>query len=772
MRSALLVLLLVLVAGSVNAVSVRLDVDAVNVTDLAGVQLSLNYSQGLSFIGSSQGTFLSQNGFVQTIFLPPVVSSVSINDSLVVRLPEYTVNASSFTISKPTISINFSDVVNTVPDYFYGAVLTGAEVNGSDIYPVAGGPGVKSDFLWHQQMLGIANVNYGRADMGFECSMPNPNRVTRKTGASALCNINLRKAQVKYQYDTGGKFLLIAAYMPTWLSDNRSNCVSNRQRCMPSNMTTWTEIVVQYIDEVTENGTYIDAIEVEIWNEAYLGMFFLPDGTKEERASEYSRLYNATYAAIKAKYPQVRVGGPVATYGYADGPYFGDYFFNVTDPSTVDFVTIHEYGDNSLKDDITKAMNRIRAHSGYENKPVKITEWQSSNANVQNNLPDDYMRYMTNAFMRILNTEPNIETMVWYQWQEPNKYSHGAQWFSEYPKNFNMVSEPRLDNGTYVGFRLYNQFGDYYFKGSSITRSNSSSSAVQVMAGEGTWKHFTYTDSTRGATNVSINLTGVSAVSITDMSDSTIEFPVVNGYAIIGPGGNGTRMFRVNEASRPPLGVVGSGTLLSFLFSASANASPNDFGASMLLSDSNAIMLSNSFVALKVYNDGVLWSSSSAQNNTSTSPVQNNTTVVPPAQNSTNITLPVDNSTNITLPVDNSTNITVPSNSTNVTLPVDNSTNVSVPLDYLNQPITVVPPSLGGGGGSSGSVPVVTFVDESVPTASGLQNDNPILKIGSDGVRSVPSSSVPVEKSSAPLWVAAGLISILGGYLLAAAILV
>ena len=437
-----------------------------------------------------------------------------------------------------SLSIDFSKTINTVPDYMYGTNVKGSGGNPSYIY-LDGTTRALANYTWHRQMIDAANINYMRKDMYLECNSKADGTFWHTGDCS---NIDISTSQVEWAAQSGKKMLFIASYMPTWLADVSAICASRHNSCPPTSYDRWGKLVVDFLDVVTQNGKYADSIEVEVWNEPYLS-FLASDGTIQDRISIYMKLYNATYAAIKAKYPQIRVGGPSGTYGYMQGPVLSDAFFAQVDPDKVDFVTMHEYGDAYLVRDMQTAMDRIRA-AGFGDKEVEWTEYQVSDSTVQLGNPNTYYRYLANTMMYMLNNESNVKSMDFYQWMEP--YPYNAQDYWEYPSRFDMVSDPSLSNKLYVGFNFSRDFGTYHPAGAKIVQSASTKSNLQILASNGTKYHFTITDS-NGVSATTINITGLDIANVTDIRTGQV-YVVNNGVVDVGIVSNSVRHFLASPA--------------------------------------------------------------------------------------------------------------------------------------------------------------------------------------------------------------------------------
>jgi len=128
-------------------------------------------------------------------------------------------------------------------------------------------------------------------------------------------DLSKQQSLVKWANENNMKVLFIASYMPNYLANITSDCSSNTMTCSANNYAEWGNNVVKYITEVTNEGLYKDSVEVEVWNEPDLDIFWLSNvgGTNAKRAQLYGQLYGATYNAIKSEYPDMPVGGPAVT---------------------------------------------------------------------------------------------------------------------------------------------------------------------------------------------------------------------------------------------------------------------------------------------------------------------------------------------------------------------------------------------------------------------------------------------------------------------------
>ncbi len=415
-----------------------------------------------------------------------------------------------------SLTINFSETIGDIRSNFYGVNthgIWGSNQSWIDIN-ADGTTETLSNFTFHRDALTGANIGYIRADMSFE-NVANEDGTFKTDDQENYDNINTRANLVRWASENNIKVLFIAGFMPSWLNDTSNGCISNPSRCPPTNYSRWGDLVVDFIDNVTQNGLYNSTIEIEIWNEPDVAKAWLPDYalTNINRSIFYNKLYNATYNATKTKYPNIQVGGSATTGRDASTELIMlNWMSNFT--NQIDFVSHHtylaqtrfSYYDDLLNDDYEWIFNNISSR-GVNTDRIIISEYNVWSFNTKVNNPIEHKLEIALAYAGTLNTYPANITLVQYQWAEDVNYSAGSGIYSEYPQRWTMVAEPKLENEFYISYNVTKNFATYHSTGSTIVNSTSDNGDVRVVSSKkGNNMFITIINTDSEAVNVTLNL--------------------------------------------------------------------------------------------------------------------------------------------------------------------------------------------------------------------------------------------------------------------------
>lgn len=152
--------------------------------------------------------------------------------------------------------------------------------------------------------------------------------------------------------------LIALTYSPTALAPTEQT---------PPPLTEWTEAVSALVTHYRDLG--YRGWDWEVWNE--------PDGPFHWNGTfeQYTQLYAATAAAVKAIDPTARVGGAAASDIASDGnlsKYFVDFIAARRDVP-VDFYSVHVYRTSGW-DAVTTSRSYLEA-AGMADLPILVTEW-------------------------------------------------------------------------------------------------------------------------------------------------------------------------------------------------------------------------------------------------------------------------------------------------------------------------------------------------------------------------------------------------------------
>lgn len=407
----------------------------------------------------------------------------------------------NFTETFPAVvSIDINRSTGQINDYFYGVNTHGIWGSNESWIDIDGngtsdtGLDTLSNYTWHREKLLGANIKFIRADMYLR--EKNTFRNTWINGSfTNAYNINRDINLVHWAYDNNIKIQYIASYMPGWNSNQTSDCALNyNSTCPPLNYTLWGESVTQFLDIVTLNGTY-NNVEVEVWNEPDSSTFWLNNLTQNDskRIPLYLNLYQTTYNAIKARYPNMKVGGPSYSSGTEKalgGLWMGAFMGNVS----MDFFSYHTYrqsiwGDNisapyqNYWDDLlVKQVSTIKNNCASYNIPcsnIQLGEWSDYNSNEKANVTNIYNMQLGLAYLAAIKYYPSM-TLSLYQWADARNYSKSGT-----DQLWSMVSEPKLDGKLYVSYNITKQLSSNHKAGDLVLNSSSNNNNLFIAATKG-----------------------------------------------------------------------------------------------------------------------------------------------------------------------------------------------------------------------------------------------------------------------------------------------
>lgn len=400
------------------------------------------------------------------------------------------VTALQNTYCNPTVQVNFSSTVRNVPTNYLGFQYTGSYSLGNASRIDTNGDGsldTYANYTGARTESLEAGGKRARIDADFRNVLSTTNYQTftyNQATSSNGGNIDNHKTTISYMNSIGGVAEIVLAYMPNTLANNASSCSYGddsdaRKTCSPSNYTLWTNMVVDYLDEV-DCDVYTSTCELEVWNEPYLNQFWQENGTCAEKTTAYMTLYNYTYAAVKAAYPTLKVGGPVGHYNNACGlnitrDFIGNYS-NMTD-----FIAMHEYGSLALlSDEVQDGIDYVRG-LGWTGE-IKFTEM---NDNIDSETWTNPVRGETainKVFVRTLNTDYNTTGFTVYQWTQTgvpiNNYTCYYQPGSYYAASLGL-------NGTGLKQFCYNAtkyFSEAHSGGMMVVNTTNDDSNLETLA--------------------------------------------------------------------------------------------------------------------------------------------------------------------------------------------------------------------------------------------------------------------------------------------------
>lgn len=425
------------------------------------------------------------------------------------------VSTQSGTSQPASVSVNFAQHIGPIREDFYGANTHGSYLGAGTMIDTNsdGVVDTPSDLAWHRQ----AWLDSGMKLMRWDALLHNNYFNSTDGSLNFTGNLNSRIAQLKWAHDNGIKVLLVASYMPTWLADTTvTGCnLSELKFCPPYNYTIWENILIDYFDRLTQNGTYSNDVIIEVWNEPDIGFWIgnLPND-HQFKSNQYNLLYNHTYNRLTSHYNNLEIGGPAVS-TISDKNLLEGYLSNFS--NKMDFFSFHRYNDNLaiiLNSDINKALNECQKYNA-RCQHIIISEWNVRNETIKTdpNKKTEFSSNIAAGYTVLLNNLPSNVSMILFQWSYDKKYLPNI-WYEEYPQKWGMVSEPQLDNEYTPAYNVTKNFAHYHAGGDMVVNSSSNNAGIKVVSsykpnGE---KYITIISTNASDINVSVAISGASDI--------------------------------------------------------------------------------------------------------------------------------------------------------------------------------------------------------------------------------------------------------------------
>lgn len=466
------------------------------------------------------------------------------------------------------VEVFWDESIGVVSSTFYGVNNHGTWGSGN-AWIDANGDGVyeaRSDDAWNRQMMLDAGITYLRADMHLDGGL--------STYPHFSGRVTVSKGMVKWAYEHNVTMLYIASYMPYWLANITPACSAVPSRCGPKDYQVFADLVVEWIDEVTLNGTYAGAMEIELWNEPDLSMFSLPNGTMQERIAVYNAMYGPMYDAIKRKYPGMAVGGLGLANPVGPGREMLKQWM-IAYPQKQDFVSFHRYFDGNVEQDLGRVFDNVSGlcvETGAKCSRFLLDEFNTWNSGVKVNDSGEYARRLGLAYVFLLNRDASMSTAE-YQWSEAKPYRAGIG-YPEYPQRWSMVSEPLLDGEVYVSYNVTSDVARNHPPGAAVYRSVGNVSHAVVASAFGGERSVTLVNRVTGVmVNVRSvvpvvvveNVSVVEGVSASEGPGLPEEVVVVEKKKDVGVGGSAPMTYKsyvskYDKGDLPVIVIDGIGT--------------------------------------------------------------------------------------------------------------------------------------------------------------------------------------------------------------------
>jgi hypothetical protein len=424
-----------------------------------------------------------------------------------------------------TVDIDWGEEQSVVRNTFYGVNNHGTWASGNTLID-ANGDGTddaQSDYAWHRQKMLEANVRYLRADMYLDGASP--------TAPHFAGRVNTARGMVEWAYNHKITMLYIVSYMPYAMANITQDCQQSPSRCGPKDNQAFANLVVEWLDEVTLNGTYADAIELEVWNEPDLAGFWLPSITNrtDHRIFDiYNAMYGPIYDTVKARYPGMVVGGPgLASIKNEGGKQFAQAWL-AQHRGKQDFVSFHYYSNSQpFDEDLVAVFGNATlrcTEAGATCRRFLLDEFNDGDVYQKQANSANFGRQIALAYAYMLRWNASMISTALYQWSESNKYLPNIG-YPEYPQRWSMVSEPLLDNAVYRSFDVLKAISSTHVPGAVVVAATSDDDDVVVIASRHN-SNGAITVINKGAVAKSLVITGVQeegSIGIDEVQQFSVE---------------------------------------------------------------------------------------------------------------------------------------------------------------------------------------------------------------------------------------------------------
>lgn len=395
-----------------------------------------------------------------------------------------------------------------------------------------------NNYTEHRQYYKNAKLGWIRSDTGHVTKYSN---TTDQSGVNFTGNLSAEIEEVEWASENGLKVLLTFNRLPinedgtSWLADDTYSCYSDNRTCAPLNYTKLANIAVDVINRTTSNGTYINDVMVEIWNEPYANFLLIDDSSLDNKSLVYNNIYNYTYDALKKAFPTLSIGGCSGYYGTNErGNFFNSFLSNFT--TNMDFVSIHPYETSYKTNSINNQLNYLLGNCtslGANCSLIIFSEFQPQEVELKNtsSRENEWASEIAIAYSESMNSNTSI---IYFPYQWSSSYIYGPN-YAEYPAKWHMFRESQMVSRELTPpYNVTKKFATYHPAGASVYRTSSTDTALKTVSTINSNDYaLTIINTAPEPRNITVNLTGSKLAEIHNL-ETGAEYRVVDGLVNVG----------------------------------------------------------------------------------------------------------------------------------------------------------------------------------------------------------------------------------------------
>lgn len=376
------------------------------------------------------------------------------------------------TISKQTITTNFSNSIGNIRSDFYGAHI------GNDNYLSYTSLGIPPTYNYFvDSTVDRMRTQWLDTKMSMIRVYPAFNAISLSEGVFNSNASQQHTRLVAWAKANNQKILFNMYGTPNWLANKTNNycTTANNITCTPTDYGKMANVTVDFLNNIScDANTCI----IEVGNEPDSSLFWLnnlseSNGNSSIRSIEYNKLYNATYLAVKSAYPTMQVGGmgntakTTRTFILMDN-WFGNF------SNKIDFVSQHAYlglevdGFTNFNQMLSNYYSWLQTNMTAYNvntSRIILSEYNVNSQNTRINLTSQWGMQMALVYEVTLNSNPVNISLLQYEFGGYDKY--------------NMINT--TGTNVFASYNVTKSFATYCPAGSTVYQSTSDDSTIKTV---------------------------------------------------------------------------------------------------------------------------------------------------------------------------------------------------------------------------------------------------------------------------------------------------